>query len=267
MVEVSAKHSAMTAVARLGPHQEAEDLERSALLAGRREDRKIEDAGDRAQAVGGDADLLAGHVVDVEGDHVDEVGLTAGGRLILRRLEDESAEHVGHAGEARACRRRCRSRAAVRPLRPPPSAPTRWRRMAAPVGVTRSPATPSSRHAKPARIVTVAGAGTGRSPCRVSHQAAAARQRGDAPARTGERRGDAAGGDHVHQRIPVGDFVEMDVLDRHGVDMGFGLGEMAEDGDGFRRGAWRERRRLDPPAHFGEGGRCAPCSWQSAPGG
>src|SRR5271166_191232 len=45
--------------------------------------------------------------------------------------------------------------------------PTRWASAAAPVGVTRSPAIPSSRQAKPLRSATVAGAGTGKSPCRV----------------------------------------------------------------------------------------------------
>ena len=44
----------------------------------------------------------------------------------------------------------------------------RWRRMAAPVGVTRSPPMPSSMVAKPSSSSAVAGAGTGSKPCAVA---------------------------------------------------------------------------------------------------
>ena len=45
-----------------------------------------------------------------------------------------------------------------------PGAASRWRRIAAPVGVTRSPSMPSSMTAKPCSSSAAAGAGTGRAP-------------------------------------------------------------------------------------------------------
>ncbi len=59
------------------------------------------------------------------------------------------------------------SRRTVAPRRP---AGSRWRRIAAPVGVTRSPPMPSSNIAKSRNSRAVAGAGTGIGPCAVRHR-------------------------------------------------------------------------------------------------
>ena len=40
--------------------------------------------------------------------------------------------------------------------------------------------------------------------------------------------------DHVHQRIPVADLVEMHLVHRHAMDRGFGLRQVAQDGDRVR---------------------------------
>ena len=46
--------------------------------------------------------------------------------------------------------------------------------------------------------------------------------------------------------------MEMDRLDRHGMDLGLGLGEEAEDGDRLPGSAGRERRSLDAGHQFPE---------------
>ena len=201
MVEVSAKQRSMTLLGRLRPHEKAEGLHRPALLAPALADRKVENAGLGAQPVGGDADLLAGHVVDLEGEHARPC--RRGGLVVV--VEDQGAQDVGDAGErARAGAGAGGDQPAGRPRR---AAVGRrdGARIAAPVGVTRSPATPSSRQSKPRRISRGRRRRDRQQAVAGAHEAAAARQRRDGPARTGERRGDAAGGDHVHQRIPVGE--------------------------------------------------------------
>ena len=59
---------------------------------------------------------------------------------------------------------------------------------------------------------------------------------------------------HIHQRIPVADFVEMHIVQRHVVDRGLGLRQVAQDGRGVRSGAGVQRRGLDPRHHVAEAG-------------
>ena len=80
-----------------------------------------------------------------------------------RLLEGQDAQDVGHARAARG------AKADAGRGEPPgpggrPRLRQRWRRIAAPVGVTRSPSMPSSITAKPCSSSAVAGAGTGSRP-------------------------------------------------------------------------------------------------------
>ena len=115
MVEVSAKHSAIDAVARLGPHQEAEDLQRPALLAGRRQHRRDRgrrppSAGDRRRRRSPRRSCRRRRRRRCRRDRPHR-WCRAGRPPPLRRRERGGR---WACRRERACRRRCRSRAAGR---------------------------------------------------------------------------------------------------------------------------------------------------------
>ena len=249
MVEVSAKQAEPPPRPRAGSASRRKRLHGPALLAQGGREQHVAHARQRAQPVGGDADLLAGHVIDLEAQHRDLVLGRAPPRPVVER---ERAQHVGLSPAARAFPPRFRWRAGAPRTRS--GAAARWRRMAAPVGVTRSP---------PIAVVAPGEAFEQARRRRRRHrqqavlrarEPAAARQVRDVPARAGQRRGDAAGGDHVHQRIPVADLVEMHALDRHLVDERLRLGEQAQDRDRMTGGAGRQWRGFDPRHHVAEPG-------------
>ena len=148
-----------------------------------------------------------------------------------RLLVGQHAQRVADAGQAPACRSRCRSRRAAR-ARAAGAAPRRdgagSRRRSA------SPARPRCRRRSPrspASSSAVAGAGTGRAPWLVAIRplptgSGAVDQLG----RRAPRSAQAAPTTSAIE-VPVGELVEMDLVDRPAVHPGLGLGERGEDRD------------------------------------
>ena len=95
----------------------------------------------------------------------------------------------------------------------------------------------------------------GRGPC--AH-AAPQRQRRRRPVRAVQLRGDAPRGNHVHQRIPVGELVEMHGVDCRAVHARLGVGQQFEQRQRMDTRPGRQRRAGEPVAQTGVcGAACA----------
>ena len=183
-VEVSVKQARATASAAGGCRQQPEVDDRPALLADARADRDVDHARLRAQAIGRDGDLLAGHVVDVELEHGDRVGVG-----------------VAAARSKTSARRRFGSPGSSRVPAPQPTAASARRRGArrrpagrrGGAGSRRRSASPARRRCRRrARVAGEQRAGCGRrhrqQPVRGAHRAAAQRRRRRVHARPRARR-------------------------------------------------------------------------------
>ena len=176
----------------------------------------------RPQSLRGDADLLARHVVDLEGDDGD-----AGAGRRMDVFEHQDPQNVRDAGQGP--RPGAGSGADELPLR---------QSVADQMLQDRGP---RRRHAlAPDAVVAPHEAFEDRDRRRRRDRkqamgrrddATASGQRRDRPFRTGKRRRDASGRNNVEKRVPVGDLVEMDLVDRDAVNPRLGLRKDAEDGE------------------------------------
>lgn len=85
-----------------------------------------------------------------------------------------------------------------------------------------------------------------------TYQSVAARKFRNAPGALRQSRRDASGSHDVHQRVPVGYFVEVYFLDRHTVHTAFRLGEAAQDGNRLVRRSGVKSGRRYQSGDFGE---------------
>jgi hypothetical protein len=86
----------------------------------------------------------------------------------------------------------------------------------------------------------------GQAAMRGAHPAAPQRQRCGAPALRIQPVDQPSRGQDVGVAVPVGDLVEMHLVDRHAVHLGLGLGQQAVDRQRVRLRTLRQSRRLDP---------------------
>ena len=247
MVEVSAKQTLGDGIAGFRPHQQRGTTSAagpSCRSAGPVETSSTPSAArSRSQAI---ADLLAGHVVDLEGEHARRVSLATGAAAAV---SNTSARRIfGMPGRSRV------PAPVPVPASQPPPAPdagsTRCRRIAAPVGVTRSPGDAVVAPGEASRMRAVAGAGTGSRPWRRAHAAAAQRQRGRssaaprAPRRCSRRRRRPAANPSRRSRGNAPASTGTPWM------RGFGLRQDRQDRDGVvaqcRVGRGRSRARSGP---------------------
>ena len=92
---------------------------------------------------------------------------------------------------------------------------------------------------------TVAGAGTGNTPCADLHHAAADVDRRHDDAIGLEPFDREHGADDVDDRVEGADFVQMHLVDRHAVNRGFRLAEPAEHLDRAGLAGFAQRRAVD----------------------
>ena len=185
---------------------------RPSLLAVPRADRHVEDACLHPQMIGRHRDFLAGHVVDVEFEHGDDVGIDLGRGAAF---EHQCAQDVRQPGQC--ARSRATARAQQTAGLAPRSALRRGDEMPQDSGAR-------GRHALAGDAVVVPriarqqqarrGGRHRQQPVRRAHGAATQRERRRRPVRAVEPGRDASGRDDVEQRIPVRELMEMHLVDR-----------------------------------------------------
>ena len=205
------------------------------MLAGARSDSDVDDAGDVAQARCGLGDFFAGHVVHLEGDLRDAV---AGERWLCGRLDDEGAQDVGDAGQ--------RARAGAKALAANGAEGHRCARQHADDGgAGRCHALARNtvvKHGLAGEEYCGGGGGHGHSAVLGFDHAGPKGEWAEAEGGAGTAAEDAAGCDHIHERIPVGQFVEVNVLDGNAVDGRFCGREGVQDGVSVLDGGGGQRR-------------------------
>ena len=233
----------------IGVREQFQPHDRARFLALPGQQDHVDHARIFAQHSDGGAEFLACHIVDIAGQ-LDQAVVPD---TAPRGVEQANPQDIGQPRQ----HPHARARAGC-------AQPSRWAAAVVAAGDMRKDRRTGWRHplAGDAIVVPVVPfkdqrrrrRGNRQLAVRRVHQPAAQRQRREAEACPLQRGTDAARRRHVHQRVPIGDFVEMHTVDGNGVHARFGFRDAVLDRAGGGGGALGQIGGLQQRAQRAVGG-------------